>query len=138
MFFKTGFGFKPFGLKDLCPLCNARVSMAAVCLSGVLDGISMSRVSATLKRALSFRAIEIALRGGIQQPAAERVVEVPKIQCQEFFLRQSRMSLWNGPLNRPRPRAKTVPLQRTVDRAQIMEEKFEGAQNCPPGADSGE
>ena len=36
--------------------------MAAVRLSSVPVGISMSRVSATLKKALSFRAVDIALR----------------------------------------------------------------------------
>ena len=35
----------------------------AVCLSGVRGGISMSRVSATLRKALSVRAVQIALRG---------------------------------------------------------------------------
>ena len=37
--------------------------MAAVRQPGVPDGISMSRVSATLKKVLSFGAVEIALRG---------------------------------------------------------------------------
>ena len=115
----------PFWLKfPLCPLCNAHGPIAAVCLSSVPDGISMSRVSATLQRALSFKAVEIALRSGIQQPAAERVVEVPRIPCQEFFeavkdVTQERIS------EQTETSGQNRPLQRAVDPAQIMEEKFE-------------
>ena len=71
---------EPFSLKRR--LCQA---MAAVCLSCVLDGFATSRVSATLKRALSFRTIEIALRGNLQErqrpgPRAE----VPRERVQKL------------------------------------------------------
>ena len=91
----------------------------------------MSRVSATFKRALSFRAIE---------PAAERVVEVPKISEQvetglysaqwtphrlwRISLRCTKLSfrngLWKMTVHRLRSRVGDVPQQRDGrTRAQI-------------------
>ena len=91
-------------------------------VASVLNGIARSMAPSGLKKALSFRVVELALRddavrsyppargqqwtlqkclvpklveqlvevlkeryqGGIQQPTAKRVVEVPKISCQEY------------------------------------------------------
>ena len=88
-------------------------------VASVLCGIARSMAPSGLKKALSFRVVELALRDddavrsyppargqqwfvldlveqfvevlkgryqdGIQQPTAERVVEVPKISCQEHI-----------------------------------------------------
>ena len=61
---------------------------------------------------------------GIQQPTAERVVDVPKISCQEKIeadkdVPQERISERTETLSQDRP------LQRTVEPTQIREGKFE-------------
>ena len=59
----------------------------AFSVSCVLDGIEMSFLSTTLKNAVAFRAIELALREGSHACAAKRteeqIVVVPVVQLKE-------------------------------------------------------
>ena len=62
-------------------------------LSCVLDGIEMSMLSTTLKNAVAFRAIELALREGSHACAAKRTEEqtvvVPVVQLKEHSAKVS-------------------------------------------------
>ena len=68
---------------------------------------------------------------GIQQPTAERVIEVLKISCQEYI-----EAVKDVPHERISERTETSsqdrPLQRTVKPTQIMEEEFEVHKNVLP------
>ena len=113
-------------------------------VASVLNGIARSMAPGGLEKALSFRVVELALRDDdavrshppargqqwalqqclVPEMVAERVVEVPKIMCHEFF-----EAVKGVPQERISERTETSiqdrPLQRTVKPAQIMEKEFE-------------